>query len=100
MKRSFLPPTDKQSDNESSRKREKPRAEVIPSGFHPLSEKMADVLVAMQKEFVYFPDWWRQGEARMRKIASDYYQALRRVLRESLPNQRHLARCRHCAIFF
>ena len=60
---------------------------------------MVDVLVAMQKEFVYLPDWWRQG-AQIRELAFNYYQALRQVLRISPRSQRHLTRCRHCKLFF
>lgn len=99
MKKIVLSPTAEYSDMKSSRKIERPRVAVIPSGFHPLSEKMVDVLVAMQKQFFPCSDWWRQG-ALIRKLAMRYYQALRQVLRESSPSQRLLVRCCHCDIFF
>jgi hypothetical protein len=99
MKKSVPLPTAEYSDLKSSQKLGQPRIAVIPSGFHPLSKKMVDVLVAMQKQFFPYPDWWRQG-ALIRKLTMDYYQALRQVLRESSPSQRLLVRCCHCDIFF
>ncbi len=71
----------------------------IPDGFHPLSDKMVDVLVVMQEKFVNMQNWWREGE-QMRELTVNYYQALRQVLRESSPSRRWLARCSHCDIFF
>jgi len=96
MKTSSHTKITKRSGRKSSPKRIKP---IIPAGFHPLSEKMADVLVAMQEKFVHLPEWWRQG-AQVRKLTVKYYQALRQVLRESAPSQRLLIRCCHCDIFF
>ena len=99
MKSSFLPPTAEQEARKSSQKREFLRVPIIPTGFHPLSGKMVDVLVAMQQEFEPVPDWWRRG-ASMRELAGAYYQALRKVLRDSPRSRRHLTRCCHCEIFF
>jgi hypothetical protein len=74
------------------------RATAVLAGFHPLSKTIAGVLVAMQKKFVKLPEWYRRNK--VRELAMEYYQALRQVLRESSPNQRWLARCCHCKIFF
>ena len=71
----------------------------VPVGFHPLSEKMIDVLVVLQEKFLTIPDWWRQ-EAQVREMAMKYYKALRRVLRTSRPSERRLTRCCQCEIFF
>jgi len=60
---------------------------------------MVDVLVDIQRQFFPYPDWWHQGLL-IRKLAMDYYQALRQVLRESSRSQRLLVRCCQCDIFF
>ena len=94
-----FPSTCKHSGQKSSRKHKQSRATGVPVGFHPLSEKMVDVLMAMQEKFVNLRNWWCEG-AQMRALAAKYYQGVRQVLRESSPSVRWLARCCHCDIFF
>ncbi len=98
MKNGFSYKTSKRSGPKFSQKRTRAGASGIPDGFHPLSKSMAGVLVDMQKKFVNLPAWYR-GD-RLRELTAEYYQTLRRVLRESLPSQRLLICCCHCGIFF
>jgi len=99
MKSSFQAAASNYSGQKPSRKQEQSRDSGIPVGFHPLSEKMVDVLVTMQGKFVNLRNWWREG-VQMRALAAQYYQALRQVLRKSSPSERWLARCCHCDIYF
>lgn len=66
--------------------------------FKMITEVMVFSVSKLSVYFIYESGWYRNVAART--LLLNYYNILRRVLRDTPRQWRVLTRCRHCSIFF